>query len=97
MGHEFGNCVDRILAFGQDAFSLQSKYGVPLHRERFTVRPGIEMIVDYGLSKQVCRIQLPSGSQIVGILSSGVITKQEIDEVLNEVVPPSIRGKETSR
>ena len=54
-------------AFAQiDTFSLRSKYGVPLDRETFAVRQRIEMVVDYGPSKQVCRIQLPSGIQIVG-------------------------------
>jgi|SRR5665213_1669882 len=82
-------------AFAQiDTFNLRSKYGAPLDRETFTVRPGIEMVVDYGPSKQVCRIQLPSGVQIVGEVPPSVITKQQIDEVLNEVVPPSLRGKE---
>jgi hypothetical protein len=83
------------LAFTQiDTVHLRSKYGAPLDRETFTVRPGIEMVVDYGPSKQVCRVQLPSGRQIVGDVPPGAITKQQIDEVLNEVVPPSLRGKE---
>ena len=80
-----------------DAFSLRSKYGPPLDRDTFTVRPGVEMVVDYGPGKQVCRIELPSGMQIVGTVPAGTITKQQIDEVLNEVVPPSIRGKELNR
>jgi hypothetical protein len=85
-------------AFAQlDSFVLHSKYGTPLDRETFTVRPGIEMVVDYGTGKQVCRIQLPSGMQIVGTVPVGAITKQQIDEVLSEVVPPSIRGKEVNR
>jgi hypothetical protein len=77
-----------------DGYSLRSKYGQPLDRETFTVRPGIEMVVDYGPSKQVCRIQLPSGMKIVGTVPDGTIARQQIDEVLNEVVPQSIRGKE---
>jgi hypothetical protein len=80
-----------------DAYSLRSKYGQPLDRETFTVRPGIEMVVDYGPSKQVCKIQLPSGKKIVGTAPVGAITKDQINEVLNEVVPPSIRGKELGR
>jgi len=80
-----------------DAFTLRSKYGAPLDRESFTVRPGIEMVVDYGPSKQVCRIQLPSGMRIVGTVPPGAVTKQQIDEVLDEVLPPSIRGKEVNR
>jgi hypothetical protein len=86
------------LAFAEiDAFSLRSKYGPPLERETFTVRPAIEMIVDYGPNKQVCRIQLPSGIQYGGAVPDNAITKQRIDEVLNEVVPPSIRGGELNQ
>src|SRR5665213_2799364 len=82
-------------AFAQiDTVHLRSKYGAPLDRETFTVRPGIEMVVDYGPAKQVCRIQLPSGRQIIGDVPPGAITKKQIDQVLNEVVPPSRRGKE---
>jgi hypothetical protein len=85
-------------AFAQiDAFSLRSKYGAPLDRETFTVRPSVEMIVDYGPNKNVCRIQLPSGMRIVGTVPPGAITKQQIDEILGEVVPPAIRGKEINR
>jgi hypothetical protein len=85
-------------AFGQvDAFTLHSKYGTPLDRETFTVRPGVEMVVDYGPSKQVCRIQLPSGIQYGGNIPADAVTKEKIDAVLNEVVPPSIRGKELNR
>lgn len=85
-------------AFAQiDATALRSKYGAPLDRETFTVRPGIEMVVDYGPSKQVCRIQLPSGMQFRGTVPPGAITKRQIDEVLDEVVSPSIRGKEVNR
>jgi hypothetical protein len=85
-------------AFAQiDAASLRSKYGPPLERETFTVRPGIEMIVDYGPNKQVCRIQLPSGEQYGGTVPENAITKQRIDEVLNEVIPPSVRGKEKGK
>ncbi len=83
------------LAFAQiDTAHLRSKYGAPLARETFTVRPGIEMVVDYGPAKQVCRIQLPSGRQIVGDVPPGATTRQQIDEVLNEVFPASLRGKE---
>src|SRR5450432_3558175 len=85
-------------AFAQvDAYRLRSKYGQPLDRETFTVRPGIELVVDYGPSKQACRIQLPSGKKIVGTVPDGAITKHQIDEVLDEVVPQSIRGKELGK
>jgi hypothetical protein len=85
-------------AFAQlDSFTLHAKYGAPLDRETFTIRPGIEMVVDYGPSRQVCRIQVPSGMHIVDTVPPGAITKKEVDEVLAEVVPLSIRGKEVNR
>jgi len=43
------------------------------------------MVVDYGPSKQVCKIQLPSGMKIVGTVTVGATTKEQVDEVLNEV------------
>jgi TonB family protein len=84
-----------LSAFGQlDAYKLRDKYGAPLDRETFTVRPGIEMVVDYGPGKQVCRIQFPSGTQDGGAASDRAVTRQRLEEILDEVVPPSIRGKE---
>ncbi len=86
------------LAFAQiDESALRSKYGVPLDRQTFAVRPGIEMVVDYGPGKQVCKLQLPSGMNIIGGAPPGVITKQQTDQVLNEVVPSAMRGKELYR
>jgi hypothetical protein len=80
-----------------DAFSLRSKYGPPLDRETFTVRPEIEMTVYYGPAKQACIILLPSGMSIVGKPSPDVITKEQMKEVLAEVVPDSVRGKEIKK
>ena len=85
-------------AFAQmDASTLRAKYGAPLDRETFTVRPGIEMIVDYGPNKHVCLIRLPSGEDYGGTIPDDAITKQRIDQVLDEVVPFSMRGKEVYR
>ena len=81
-------------AFAQvEASRLRTQYGAPLDRETFMVRPRLEMVVDYGPSKRVCRIQLPSGRNVVGTVPPGTITRQQIDEVLNEVAPPSVLGK----
>jgi hypothetical protein len=83
------------LAFAQvDTYKLRDKYGPPLDRETFTVRPGIEMVVDYGSGKQVCRIQLPSGIKYGGTVPADAVTKEKIEAVLEEVLPPSIRGKQ---
>jgi hypothetical protein len=86
------------LALAQmDTYKLRDRYGPPLDRETFTVRPGIEMVVDYGSGRQVCRIQLPSGTKYGGTVPVEAVTKEKVDAVLEEVVPPSIRGKELGR
>jgi len=52
-------------AFGQmDTSTLRAKYGEPLARETFQVRPNIEAVVSYGTGHQVCKIDLPPGSYV---------------------------------
>jgi hypothetical protein len=84
-------------AFGQtDAFTLRAKYGEPLARETFQVRPNIEVVVTYGPGRQVCRIELPPGNykNVVGEVPLRLPSKQQVDEVIDEFTPPSVRGKE---
>jgi hypothetical protein len=69
-----------------DASTLREKYGEPLARETFQVRPDLEMVVSYGPARQVCRIELPHTA-----------AKQQLNEVIEELVPPSMRGNETGR
>jgi hypothetical protein len=89
-------------AFGQvDATTLRAKYGDPinygklLNIETFKVRNNITMMVNYGPSGQACRIVVhPAGQSTVRQAPPDIATKQQVDEVLQEVVPPSMRGKE---
>jgi hypothetical protein len=88
-------------AFGQiDATTLRAKYGEPIknskrvNTETFKVRDNIEIVVYYGPSGQVCRIELSPGQSIVGQAPPDGTTKQQVDEVLQEVVPLPMRGKE---
>ena len=74
------------MAADLDSATLRLKYGEPLARETFQVRPGLEMIVSYGPDRRVCRIELPS-----------TVTRLQADEVIDELIPPSVRGKETGR
>ena len=69
-----------------DASTLREKYGEPLARETFQVRPNLQIVVNYGPSRRVCRIELPQTA-----------SKPELDEVIEELVPPSVRGNETGR
>ncbi len=84
-------------AFGQmDTSTLRAKYGEPLPQESFQVRPNIVALVKYGPSRQACRIELPPGSYVHldGEVPPEYISKQQVDEVIDELVPPSERGKE---
>lgn len=72
--------------FGQiDSYQLRAKYGPPLARETFTISRDLQVIVDYGPDQEVCRLELPA--------SVPSITGQRVDDILLELVPMSIRGK----
>ncbi len=82
-------------AFGQmDTSTLRAKYGEPIARETFQVRANIQAVVNYGTGHQVCKIDLPPGSYVN---RPNFATKQQVDEVIDELVPPSVRGKEINQ
>ena len=77
-------CVSPL--FGQvDAEVLRAKYG-PAGTEVFELRPGIQLSVVYGENHQVCKLDLRPTR------SASVVPAALIEELLNEIVPPSIRG-----
>jgi hypothetical protein len=69
-----------------DAAVLRAKYGEPLPQETFQVRPNIEIVVNYGPDRQVGSIEFPASA-----------VRQEVDEIIDELVPPSWRGEEIGR
>jgi hypothetical protein len=74
--------------FGQiDSYQLRAKYGPPLDRETFTISSGFQLIVDYGPDQQVCRLDLP-------LNQPGVSSAKQADDLLLELVPLSMRGKQ---
>ena len=79
-----------------DASTLRAKYGEPLPQESFKVRSNIVALVKYGPSGQACRIELPAGSYVHmdSEIPTEYFSKQQVDEVIDELVPPSERGKE---
>lgn len=76
------------------ANDLRTKYGPPLAREIFTVRPGLEMTVNYAANGHVCRIELPA---VAPGTDSRVIGPHAVDEFVSELVPLAMRGKELGR
>ena len=88
-------------AFGQiDSSSLRAKFGAPLHREVFTVRAGIEMIVDYSpTANHACPLELPGQAPMPADapLGVGFNPTKPIDELVAQIVPLAMRGKEGNR
>jgi hypothetical protein len=69
-----------------DAINLNTKFGPPIE-EVFRLRPNIAMTVSYGDNRQICKLELrPTQDDVVIPLAS-------IDELVIEIIPPSIRGK----
>lgn len=82
-------------AFGQmDTSTLRAKYGEPLARETFQVRPNIEAVVNYGTGHQVCIIEMPPGSYVNPPHGA---SNHEVDRVIDELVPSSVRGNEINK
>ncbi len=82
----FGLGYSMACAQQMSASALRAKYGEPLARETFQVRPNIEAVVNYGPRRQVCNIEIPQTT-----------TKREVDEVVDELAPPSARGKKVGQ
>jgi hypothetical protein len=68
---------------------LRAKYGPP-HGSKFTISPGFEIVVAYAPDQQVRKIELPGTAPD----ATGASTAQRVDDVLLELVPMLMRGKE---
>jgi hypothetical protein len=78
--------------FGQiDTSQLRAKFGPPQYREIFTVAQGFQVIVDYGADREVCRMELPALAP--SWERPGVNDQKTVDDLLLQLVPPSMRGK----
>lgn len=70
------------MAVEWDASTLREKYGEPLARETFHIRPDLEVIVNYDAGGKVCKFEIPRST-----------SNQQLDELIDELVPPSVRGE----
>ena len=88
-----------VLAFAvsapQDSFDLRKRYGPP-DMERFVIRPDITMAVEYGSDGKACIFDFePRQAFIHGMLIRQLaVSKETALELLDEVTPLEIRGKE---
>jgi hypothetical protein len=68
-------------------------YG-PSDLERFTVRPGITLTVEYGPDRFACQLQIAAPRHIAEPLGqTKMLPEEETTRILNEVVPPNARGE----
>jgi hypothetical protein len=77
-----------------DSGALRAKYGQPLNRETFHMPAGFDMVVDYGASYQVCRIEVPALMPSTEKVQNSEVMKLRMYNFLAEVVPASMRGTE---
>jgi hypothetical protein len=81
----------------QSANELRSRYGEP-DLERFQVRPGISLTVEYGSDHLACQMIIePTQSLIHQEGQSRLISSESVSEVLEEVAPVAMRGAVISR
>jgi hypothetical protein len=80
----------------QSSNYFHSKYGQS-DLERFQVRPGISLTVQYGPDHQACQIVIgPLEPLIHQETETQSISSESVSEILEEVAPVAARGKQIS-
>jgi hypothetical protein len=81
-------------ALSLSSADLRSRYGEP-NMERFLVRPGISLSVEYGSDHLTCVARLESPRPMLANqdLQVPLMPSQAVSEVIEEVVPTAMRGK----
>jgi hypothetical protein len=78
-------------AFGQSASELASKYP---HHEVYEVQPGVQMAARFAANGLVCEMQIEQAHFVKdGIDLRSGIDKDRLDDLLDQLVPASQRGK----
>jgi hypothetical protein len=80
----------------QSSQDLHNRYGEP-DRERFAVRPGISLTVEYGSEHLACQALIEPPQPLTYTEEDVPLMSSEgVSEILEEVAPIAIRGKEIS-
>jgi hypothetical protein len=88
-----------VLTPQQSSSELHSLYGQS-DLERFRVRPGITLTVEYGPDRTACRMvieglrHLPSATALSSVVADKILPQDEVDQILAEVAVPGGRGVE---
>jgi hypothetical protein len=85
-------------AVGISSHELRGRYGNP-DMERFIARPGISLTVEYGSDRLVCQALIEAPQALIHRPEEPVpfMSPDAVTEILNEVAPSSVRGKETGK
>lgn len=76
----------------QSSVQYHSLYGQP-DVERYSVRPGISLTVQYGSDGVACRMLISAPSSLYLFpYENTFISTDTVEEILNDVVPLSVRG-----
>ena len=82
-----------LLESSQD---FHNRYGEP-DRERFVVRPGITLTVDYGSDHLACQALIEPPQPLTHLQEHvRLMSSEAVSAVLDEVAPVAARGKEVS-
>ena len=82
------------LANPQSSSELRSRYGEP-DIERFIVRPGISLTVEYGSDRLACEMLIESPLPLFhGDEQTRYMSSDDVTSVLDELVPVGMRGQQ---
>jgi len=88
-----------FLAPQQSSSEYHLLYG-PSDLERFTVRPGITLTIEYGPDRTACRMVIEgsrhflSAAALSSFVADKILPQKEVAQILAEAVPPEDRGAE---
>ncbi len=83
-----------LLANPESSRELHSRYGEP-DIERFVVRPGVRLTVEYGSDGQACQMMIEGQKMLIEKEQPPKgMSPDMVSGILDEVAPLSIRGKE---
>jgi len=81
----------------QSSQEFHSRYGEP-DMERFISRPGIGLTIQYGSDHLACQVLIePPRPLIYTEENVPLMSSESVTEILEEVVPSRMRGKETGK
>src|ERR1700721_538994 len=87
--------VGAALASQQSSSEYHGIYG-PSDVERFTVRPGITMTVEYGPDQVACQMIITRSRPLLATIhwppTSTMLSENEMNQIIDELAPATVRG-----